>query len=128
MASPLQPGEPLPYFKKLGGTLFARLARYSRLCSPCRCAAPPQAGAYRALLSPARHIILADHAGSGKTLAYLLPLVQQLKEAEAAAGRPAPHRPRVVVVVPTAGERARCQGGRRVGSAGCCLPAAACLP
>lgn len=61
-----------------------------------------QAGAYRALLSPAQHVILADHAGSGKTLAYLLPLIQRMKEVEAQEGRVAPHCPRLVVVVPTA--------------------------
>ncbi|GAB4820362.1 hypothetical protein N2152v2_007408 [Parachlorella kessleri] len=63
-----------------------------------------QAAAYRALLSPARHVILADHAGSGKTLAYLLPLIQQLKEEEAQLGRRVtqPGSPRIVVVVPTA--------------------------
>ena len=36
-----------------------------------------QAAAFRALTAPGgRHVVLADHAGSGKTLAYLLPLLQ----------------------------------------------------
>jgi ATP-dependent RNA helicase DDX18/HAS1 len=64
-----------------------------------------QASAYRALLSSARHVVLGDHAGSGKTLAYLLPLIQHLKQEEQQLGRAAtvPHCPRVIVVVPTAG-------------------------
>ena len=37
----------------------------------------PQAAAFRAIAAPGgRHVVLADHAGSGKTLAYLLPLLQ----------------------------------------------------
>jgi hypothetical protein len=67
---------------------------------------PPavQVLAYRALASGARYMILADHAGSGKTLAYLLPLLQSLKEEEKWLGGSAtvPKCPRVVVVVPTA--------------------------
>lgn len=49
-------------------------------------------------------MVLADHAGSGKTLAYLLPLLQGLKQEEAAlgAGATQPRCPRLVVVVPTA--------------------------
>lgn len=36
-----------------------------------------QAAAFRAIAAPGgRHVVLADHAGSGKTLAYLLPLLQ----------------------------------------------------
>ena len=49
------------------------------------------------------HVLLADHAGSGKTLAYLLPLVQRLREQEVenpAASRQ-PRRPRMLVIVPT---------------------------
>eukprot|EP00887_Chlorella_sp_A99_P006189 scaffold3.g6189.t1 len=67
-----------------------------------------QAAAYRALLSlpggGPRHVLLADHAGSGKTLAYLLPHLQLLAAEEAAAGRPAtrPRCPRLLIVVPTA--------------------------
>lgn len=64
-----------------------------------------QAAAYRALLqSGARHVVLADHAGSGKTLAYLLPHLQLMLEEEAAMGRVAtqPGAPRLLVVVPTA--------------------------
>jgi ATP-dependent RNA helicase DDX18/HAS1 len=62
-----------------------------------------QAAAFKALASDAAHVALADQAGSGKTLAYLAPLVQALKARERATGqRAAPRRPRVVVVVPTA--------------------------
>ena len=51
-----------------------------------------------------RHVVLADHAGSGKTLAYLLPLLQELKAEEALLGSAAtqPRCPRLVVVAPTA--------------------------
>jgi ATP-dependent RNA helicase DDX18/HAS1 len=41
-----------------------------------------QAAAYRVLLSDAPHAAVADHAGSGKTLAYLAPLVQALRGEE----------------------------------------------
>ena len=49
-------------------------------------------------------MLLADHAGSGKTLAYLLPLLQLLREEERFLGRAAtqPRCPRLLVVVPTA--------------------------
>ncbi|GIL71807.1 hypothetical protein Vretifemale_2275 [Volvox reticuliferus] len=48
-------------------------------------------------------LILADQAGSGKTLAYLLPLMQALRREEAAAGARVarPKRPRGIVVAPT---------------------------
>lgn len=67
----------------------------------------PQAESYRAVLNPKfRHVALADQAGSGKTLAYLLPLLQELKEEEKALGRPAtvPGSPRILIVTPTGGE------------------------
>ena len=62
-----------------------------------------QASAMQALSTGAPHVVLADHAGSGKTLAYIVPLVQALKAEEKALGKPAtiPKSPRVVVVVPT---------------------------
>lgn len=41
-----------------------------------------QAAAYRVLQSEAPHAAIADHAGSGKTLAYLAPLVQALRGEE----------------------------------------------
>lgn len=48
------------------------------------------------------HCVVASHTGSGKTLAFLLPLVQRLRDAEAATGlRVRPGRPRAVVVSPT---------------------------
>ena len=62
-----------------------------------------QAAAFRAFNSSAPHIALADHAGSGKTLAYLVPLLQALKREEEMLGGPStvPHCPRFVVVAPT---------------------------
>lgn len=64
-----------------------------------------QAAAFKALNgSGARAVVVADHAGSGKTLAYLAPLLQALKAEEALLGGAAtqPRCPRLVVVVPTA--------------------------
>ncbi|KAL2466332.1 DEAD-box ATP-dependent RNA helicase 50 [Abeliophyllum distichum] len=47
--------------------------------------------------------ILADQSGSGKTLAYLLPLVQRLRQDELQGlGKPVSQSPRVVILVPTA--------------------------
>lgn len=47
--------------------------------------------------------IIADQSGSGKTLAYLLPVVQQLREEEhQGLGKSSAGCPRVVVLVPTA--------------------------
>jgi ATP-dependent RNA helicase DDX18/HAS1 len=68
-----------------------------------------QAEAYAALSpkSGFRHVALADQAGSGKTLAYLLPLLQQLKAREAAQGGgpvTQPNSASIVVVTPTTGE------------------------
>ncbi|KXZ46522.1 hypothetical protein GPECTOR_43g959 [Gonium pectorale] len=66
-----------------------------------------QALTFPALLRPAGRsasaVALADQAGSGKTLAYLLPLLQMLREEEAAAGSRVtrPKRPRGIVVAPT---------------------------
>lgn len=44
---------------------------------------------------------IASHTGSGKTLAYLLPLVQKLKQDEAAGHVPAIKRPRALILAPT---------------------------
>lgn len=62
-----------------------------------------QAAAYRGLLSDAAHLVVGDHSGSGKTLAYLAPLVQLLRQEEAEADGPVtvPNCPRVLIVVPT---------------------------
>lgn len=47
--------------------------------------------------------IIADQSGSGKTLAYLLPLVQSIREEELQGiGKSLPQNPRVVILVPTA--------------------------
>ncbi|KAL6561496.1 hypothetical protein OROMI_017097 [Orobanche minor] len=46
---------------------------------------------------------MADQSGSGKTLAYLVPLVQRLRQEETEGlGKPASKDPRVVILVPTA--------------------------
>jgi ATP-dependent RNA helicase DDX18/HAS1 len=71
-----------------------------------------QAEAYKALSlkSGFRHVALADQAGSGKTLAYLLPLLQQLKEREERLGEPAttPNSPSIIILTPTTGEEVLC--------------------
>jgi ATP-dependent RNA helicase DDX18/HAS1 len=47
--------------------------------------------------------IVADQSGSGKTLAYLLPLIQRLRQEELeGVGKSLPGSPRVVILVPTA--------------------------
>ncbi|KAK9822358.1 hypothetical protein WJX81_001173 [Elliptochloris bilobata] len=63
-----------------------------------------QAAAFRALVgSQAPHVVLGDHAGSGKTLAYLAPIAQALRAEEAAGGGGmAPKAPRALVLAPTA--------------------------
>jgi len=67
-----------------------------------------QSEAFKALnpKSGHKHVAVADQAGSGKTLAYLLPLLQQLKLKEAAAGGACtvPNSPYMIVMTPTAGE------------------------
>ncbi|XP_073124167.1 DEAD-box ATP-dependent RNA helicase 50 [Henckelia pumila] len=47
--------------------------------------------------------IVADQSGSGKTLAYLIPLVQRLRQEELeGSGKQASQNPRVIILVPTA--------------------------
>ena len=56
-------------------------------------------------------VVLADQAGSGKTLAYLLPLLQLLRTEEAQAGGKRltqPSCPRVIIAAPTVGEAGGC--------------------
>ena len=67
-----------------------------------------QAAALKALIggggdaaATPRHVVLADHAGSGKTLAYLTPLAASLLDADATLGRTAPGAPRALVLAPT---------------------------
>ncbi|GBG85165.1 hypothetical protein CBR_g39730 [Chara braunii] len=60
-----------------------------------------QALSYRTVLS-GRPCIIADQTGTGKTLAYLAPLVQRLREEEiSGSGRAKPRKPRVLVLTPT---------------------------
>lgn len=53
---------------------------------------------------PPPPVLLADHAGSGKTLAYLVPAIQAIADAEAAGARPSsgPRPPSALCLVPTA--------------------------
>lgn len=47
--------------------------------------------------------IIADQSGSGKTLAYLLPVIQSIREDELQGlAKSIPQSPRVVLLVPTA--------------------------
>ncbi|KAB5537336.1 hypothetical protein DKX38_014869 [Salix brachista] len=47
--------------------------------------------------------VIADQSGSGKTLAYLIPLIQRLRQEELQGlGQSSPQSPRVVILVPTA--------------------------
>jgi hypothetical protein len=65
-----------------------------------------QGAAFRAAATAAPHLALADHAGSGKTLAYLLPLLQALKRREKKEGGPVGRAgaPNIVILAPTAGK------------------------
>ncbi|KAJ9528402.1 hypothetical protein QJQ45_020328, partial [Haematococcus lacustris] len=74
------------------------------VCAACDAANAWQAGALKAWRSAeAQHLALADQAGSGKTLAYLLPLFQALKAEDMLRGSPATQAgsPRAVVLLPT---------------------------
>ena len=51
--------------------------------------------------TPSQNVLLADQAGSGKTLAYLLPLMQRLQTVEQERGRARPNRPRLLILCPT---------------------------
>jgi ATP-dependent RNA helicase DDX18/HAS1 len=67
-------------------------------------------------------VVVADHAGSGKTLAYLLPFVQDIHEEEKTGGRATvAHCPRLVVMCPTEELAAQvamtCRGIAQVSSA-----------
>ncbi|CAH2056641.1 unnamed protein product, partial [Thlaspi arvense] len=47
--------------------------------------------------------IIGDQSGSGKTLAYLLPVLQRLRQEELQGiDKSLPENPRVVILVPTA--------------------------
>lgn len=47
--------------------------------------------------------IIADQSGSGKTLAYLAPIIQRLRQEELQdLIKTSPQSPRVIIIVPTA--------------------------
>lgn len=47
--------------------------------------------------------IISDQSGSGKTLAYLLPLIQRLRQEELQGlSKPSSQSPRVIILAPTA--------------------------
>lgn len=61
-----------------------------------------QAMSYSTILQ-GKSCIIADQSGSGKTLAYLCPIIQCLREQELiGTGKSTPKNPRVVILVPTA--------------------------
>lgn len=61
-----------------------------------------QAMAFEAVIS-GKSCIIADQSGSGKTLSYLIPLVQRLRQEEIEGlSKSASQNPRVVILVPTA--------------------------
>ena len=58
----------------------------------------------QAMLHGRNSLLIADHAGSGKTLAYLAPLVQRMRAQEASSAEIEPefkNPPRALVLVPT---------------------------
>lgn len=76
-----------------------------------------QAEASKAWKSAPGHLLLADQAGSGKTLGYLLPLVQEMRQKELKEGRATTScSPQVVVLTPTT-ELAQQVGGGAAGAA-----------
>lgn len=80
-----------------------------------------QAVAWRALQpgGPGQHVLIADAAGSGKTLAYLAPLVSALRaREEAGLPRAAARSPLALVLAPTAELAAQVQSVSRKLSAG----------
>lgn len=61
-----------------------------------------QAKAFKPVIE-GKSCIIADQSGSGKTLAYLAPLVQCLREEEIQeVSKFLPRSPRVIIMVPTA--------------------------
>lgn len=73
------------------------------------------------------HVLIADAAGSGKTLAYLAPLVARLRALEAAGGgQSAPLAPRCLILVPTSELAQQVLGvARSLGRGGAALRCAA---
>jgi ATP-dependent RNA helicase DDX18/HAS1 len=61
-----------------------------------------QAMAYGPILE-GRSCVVADQSGSGKTLAYLCPIIQNLRNEEVQGlHKSSPRNPRVIVLTPTA--------------------------
>lgn len=55
------------------------------------------------LVIEGKSCILADQSGSGKTLAYLLPVIQRLRQEELhGSSKSSSRSPRAVILVPTA--------------------------
>jgi superfamily II DNA/RNA helicase len=85
----------------------------------------PQAEASKAWKAAPGHLLLADQAGSGKTLGYLLPLVQEMRQKELRDGRATTsYSPQVVVLTPTTELAQQVRGGAAGGAAGCAAVAA----
>ncbi|GLI63965.1 hypothetical protein VaNZ11_007133, partial [Volvox africanus] len=91
----------------LKGLGFARPSHIQALALSALCDRPGGSSGTSSVSEQQPHrlppLVLADQAGSGKTLAYLLPLMQALRCEEAAAGTRVtrPKRPRGIVVAPT---------------------------
>ncbi|KAJ1455051.1 P-loop containing nucleoside triphosphate hydrolase protein [Pelagophyceae sp. CCMP2097] len=90
----------------------AELIAGAALCGAGAAPTKIQAMSYQALLA-GKHVVLAEQTGSGKTLGYLLPLMQRLRDRERARGSTkegraqqqddaAGCRPQVLVLAPTA--------------------------
>jgi superfamily II DNA or RNA helicase len=83
--------------RRAGPALAATAAEVTSAHTPAL-----QAEAIKAWKAAPSHLLLADQAGSGKTLAYLLPLVQAMRQAELKNGRATTScSPQVVVLTPT---------------------------
>ncbi|KAL1806806.1 hypothetical protein ACET3Z_029874 [Daucus carota] len=86
-------------FKDMGCTEYMMEALKSRLFNrPSHI----QAMAFAPVFEK-KSCIIADQSGSGKTLAYLLPVIQRIRQEELEGlGKSLPQNPRVVILVPTA--------------------------
>ncbi|KAG6546128.1 hypothetical protein Mapa_012162 [Marchantia paleacea] len=85
-------------FRDVGATVeLTRALAYLQVDKPSQI----QALSFTPILQ-GKSCIIAEQTGSGKTIAYVAPLVQRLKADEAAGmGKALPKKPRVLVLVPT---------------------------